>query len=510
MRILKNSFMKFKHIPFLLGLIGFFPLQAQDPVATKYSNLITEEALKTNLTILASDALEGRETGKRGQKMAAAFIKAHFEELGLVGPVSGDYYQPVTLFTAIPGDIYVKQADTKYVNFGDVVYYGTANSGGEVSTPLVFAGLGRKEDFDQLDVEGKSVLIHLKSEENFRAPVALARERKAKMIFIYSDDEENYKELVGQFKSYMGRGILSLNKPESKSGNAGVFFVSPAVAAKLMKTDGEKLKKASSADASKKPLKKIKPSSVVYQTTMDVSSLRSDNVLGYLEGTDKKDELVIITSHYDHIGMKPSGEGDLINNGADDDGSGTVTVMELAKAFAAAKKEGKGPRRSILFMTVTGEEKGLLGSDFYTQNPVFPLANTVVNLNIDMVGRRDPQHKDSAPYVYVIGSDKLSSKLHALSEEVNKTYTKLIFDYTYNDQNHPDRLYYRSDHWNFAKNNIPVIFYFDGIHEDYHLPSDEVDKIEFPLLKSRALTVFFTAWEIANRDERIQADQPAK
>src|SRR5690606_5012300 len=155
---------------------------------------------------------------------------------------------------------------------------------------------------------------------------------------------------------------------------------------------------------------------------------------------------------------------------------GTVSVMQIAKAFVQAREDGHGPRRSILFMTVSGEEMGLLGSDYYTQNPVFPLSNTVVNLNIDMVGRRDPQHKDSAPYVYVIGSDKLSTELHNLSEEVNKNTTKLIFDYTYNDQNHPDRLYYRSDHWNFAKNNVPIIFYFDGIHEDYHRPSDEVDK----------------------------------
>ena len=230
--------------------------------------------------------------------------------------------------------------------------------------------------------------------------------------------------------------------------------------------------------------------------------------MGFLEGTDKKDELVVVTAHYDHIGKRSRGEGDLINNGADDDGSGTVAVMSLAKAFTQAKKDGKGPRRSMLFMTVAAEEVGLLGSQYYTdKDPVFPLANTVVNLNVDMIGRTDPGHKDSAPYVYVIGSDKLSSDLHSLNEDMNKTYTKLIFDYTYNDQNHPERLYYRSDHWNFAKNNIPIIFYTDGIHEDYHKPSDEVDKIEFDLLTKRAQCVFYTAWEIANRDQRLVVDR---
>src|SRR5690606_823111 len=216
---------------------------------------------------------------------------------------------------------------------------------------------------------------------------------------------------------------------------------------------------------------------------------------------------LVITAHYDHIGKLTEGEGDLINNGADDDGSGTVAVIEMARAFAQAKEDGNGPRRSILFLAVSGEENGLLGSEYYSENPIFPLAQTMVNLNIDMIGRRDPEHSDSDPYVYVIGSDKLSSELHEVSEAVNKKYTNLIFDYTYNDENHPLRLYYRSDHWNFARKNIPIIFYFDGLHEDYHKPSDEVDKIEFDLLTIRTKCVFYTAWELANRERSIEPDK---
>lgn len=503
--------MKIKFFLIALMLACVIQVLAQDPTAVRYGNLITEAALKENLSILASDALEGRETGKRGQKMAAAFIRAHFEELGLTGPVNGSYFQPVTLYTSVPGNIYVKAAGKQFNNFQEVVYYGTAESGGEVTVPLVFVGKGRKEDFDQLEVAGKAVLIHLSEVDQFSVPVALARERKAKMVLLYTDYSEAYQEILDQLKSYMDGGMLSLTKPGAGStGGGGVFFVSPEAAPELMKTDKQKLSKAVAADASPKLLKKIRPATVTYHTSMAVTTLKTDNVLGFLEGTDKKDDVIIITAHYDHIGKLQSGEGDLINNGADDDGSGTVTVLELAKAFAAARKDGKGPRRSILFMTVTGEEKGLLGSDFYTQNPVFPLARTMVNLNVDMVGRRDAQHKDSPPYVYVIGSDKLSATLHRVSEEVNNKYNKLVFDYTYNDQNHPDQLYYRSDHWNFAKNNIPVIFYFDGIHEDYHKPSDEVDKIEFDLLQKRAQTVFYTAWELANREERIKPDQKVK
>jgi Zn-dependent M28 family amino/carboxypeptidase len=236
---------------------------------------------------------------------------------------------------------------------------------------------------------------------------------------------------------------------------------------------------------------------------MVTEKITSENVLGFLEGTDKKEELIIITAHYDHIGRN----GDQINNGADDDGSGTTSVIEIAEAFVAAKKNGNGPRRSILFMTVTGEEKGLLGSQYYTANPVFPLKNTVVNLNIDMVGRVDPKHVENPDYVYLVGSDRLSSELHEISEKVNETFSQLDLDYTYNDENHPERIYYRSDHWNFAKNNVPIIFYFNGTHEDYHRPTDTIDKINFDMLVKRARLVYHTAWVLSNRDERLVVDK---
>lgn len=480
---------------------------AQDKPAAKYVDAINAAVLREDLTILASDALEGRETGSRGQKMAAAFIKAHFESLGLAGPVDGDYTQPVTLYTSIPGEIYVRAGDRRFMNFEDIVYYGAADSDTEVSAPLVFAGNGSAEELKDLDIAGKCVLIKIQKEGGFREPISAAREKNARMVFLYNEDEAAFLELRNQFRNYLSGGTLSLKKPEKAAGGGqGVFFIPESVATALMNTTPEKLRAATAAGARKNALKKIKPSTVAFKTEMVVKTIKSDNVLGYLEGTDKKDELIVITAHYDHIGMLKSGTGDLINNGADDDGSGTVGVLALATAFSNAKENGDGPRRSILFMTVTGEEKGLLGSDYYTQNPVFPLENTMVNLNIDMVGRSDPQHKDSAPYVYVIGSDKLSTQLHEISERVNRENLNLEFDYTYNDQNHPDRLYYRSDHWNFAKNNIPIIFYFDGIHEDYHKPSDEVDKIEFDLLEKRIRTIFFTAWELANMDQRLVPD----
>ena len=203
----------------------------------------------------------------------------------------------------------------------------------------------------------------------------------------------------------------------------------------------------------------------------------------------------------DHIGTH---EGE-INNGADDDGSGTVAMMEIAEAFKQASLQGHTPKRSVVFLHVSGEEKGLLGSRYYVENPLYPLALTVANLNIDMIGRLDPKRKDKNPnYIYLIGSDKLSQELHDISEATNQKYTQLILDYTFNADDDPNRFYYRSDHYNFAKNNIPVIFYFNGTHEDYHKPSDTPDKINYPLLQKRTQLIFYTLCEIANRAERIK------
>ncbi|HAO07270.1 MAG TPA: peptidase M28 [Chryseobacterium sp.] len=228
----------------------------------------------------------------------------------------------------------------------------------------------------------------------------------------------------------------------------------------------------------------------------------SENILAFIEGSEKPEEIVVISGHYDHVGTRNG----VVYNGADDDGSGTVAVMEIAKAFQAAKKAGNGPKRSILFLHVTGEEHGLFGSEFYTDNPVFPLVNTVVDLNIDMIGRDDPENRGKQ-YVYVIGSEMLSSQLKVINEAANKKTNNLELNYKYDDPNDTERLYYRSDHYNFAKNNVPVAFFFDGIHEDYHKPTDDVEKIDYNLLAKRTQLVFTTAWEIANRPDRIVVDK---
>lgn len=480
---------------------------AQDAEVQSLGNTITEAELKDNLSILASDALEGRETGKRGQKMAAAFIKAYFEELGLQGPVDGDYYQHIELFTTSAGKSYVKVGDTRFNNFSDVTYYGNDDSAGEVSAQLVFAGDGSSEALKNIEIKDKAILLVPGDEFPDNAKLNALRNQGARMIFVsHSKTKAEFNVVSNQVRALGGSRDLTLKKPMDSDIIPGVFLVSPEMTEKFFGMTREQLVKIKESGYKKNAIRKIKPVEIRYLTSKGYQPVKSENVLGFLEGSDKKEEVLVITAHYDHVGKKEHGTGDLIHNGADDDGSGTVAVMQIAKAFVQAKLEGKGPRRSILFMLVTAEEKGLLGSLYYTQKPVFPLEQTVVNLNIDMIGRRDPQHRESPPYVYVIGADKLSRELNEVSEATNKLYTNLVFDYTYNDVDHPDRLYYRSDHWNFAKNNIPVIFYFDGIHEDYHKPSDEIDKIEFDLLTKRTQCIFYTAWEIANREKRIRPD----
>ena len=232
--------------------------------------------------------------------------------------------------------------------------------------------------------------------------------------------------------------------------------------------------------------------------------VKTENVAAVIKGSHFPNEYVILSAHLDHLGTNDNGD---VYNGADDDGSGTVALLEIAEAFKHAFDDGKGPKRSLVFLHFTGEEKGLLGSKFYTENPLYPLPSTIADLNIDMIGRINPKRNSNNPnYIYLIGSDKISMELHNISEEINEKYTQLELDYTYNKEDDPNRFYYRSDHYNFAKNNIPVIFYFSGTHEDYHKISDTADKILYSTLEKRTRLIFHTAWELANREEKIKID----
>lgn len=491
----------------LFSTAGF----AQVEEAKPYAETITIEDLKDYLGILASDVMEGRETGERGQQMAAAFIKSHFNDWNLEPPVKmgevDSYYQNVPLYISKLENAVVKVGNNIFENYGDIMYYGRFDMEREEELELIYAGDASEEALKAVNVEGKAVII-TGDDRNFRNRVEAVSDAGASLVFISrSPDVETYNTMVGRFKYWLQEGRLSLEKPSSDPKEKGIFFISPEFAPKVFGMSSDKFAQTHSnmEEGDYSGLKKMKPVKISYMIDHATTEIKSENVLGYLEGTDLKDEVIVLTAHYDHVGRNE----EEIFNGADDDGSGTSAVMEIAQAFATAAEKGDRPRRSLLFMLVTGEEKGLLGSAYYADNPIFPLENTVANLNIDMIGRVDPKYKEEGnqDYVYLVGSDRLSTELHEISENINASTTNLTLDYTYNDENHPDRIYYRSDHWNFAKNNVPVIFYFNGVHEDYHKPTDTVEKIEWDILHKRTRLVFFTAWELANRDTRPVVDK---
>jgi Zn-dependent M28 family amino/carboxypeptidase len=319
----------------------------------------------------------------------------------------------------------------------------------------------------------------------------------AGIVIVTMEGQANFDRIANRYKSMGSRGRIGFDQEIKQRP---IFMVSSDKMAQLFGAPVETLKEAAKANPTS-----IAAQKASYHIVKTKTPVEAVNVMGFLEGTDKKEEVLVISSHYDHVGV--SAEGDAFN-GADDDGSGTVSVMEIAEAFAMAAKDGIKPRRSILFLNVTGEEKGLLGSEYYSENPVFPIANTVNNINIDMVGRIDYEYQkeENKDYVYVIGSEMLSSQLKKINEYNNITYTNLKLDYRYDAEDDPNRFYYRSDHYNFAKFNIPVIFFFNGVHDDYHQVTDTVDKIEFPLMNKRAHLIFHTAWDLANRDQRTPVD----
>ncbi|MCF8465153.1 MAG: M28 family peptidase [Flavobacteriales bacterium] len=502
--------------------------QAQkDELQLKYAETITAKDLRSRLEIIASDDFEGRETGQLGQKKAAEYIKERFQEFGYQ-PIEklGGYFQPFKLQLTYPDTVKLVVGNDSLEFLKDMYYFPGFGDIRIETDMLLFHGYGiESENYNDYknvtptnrvimilggeptDKKGNSLITGTKEKSEWTTDwsmkIELAQAKGAKALLVIDD---NFSTSVTQFGRYIKRPNLELGDTPSDKTGIPLIYISSKMADKICAGAGMKdLRKKMISGISKKkaPHKQdIVNLPIVIDVKKSREELTSENVLAYLEGTEKPNELVVVTAHYDHLGKK----GDDIFNGADDDGSGTTSLLELAEAFALAKKDGHGPKRSMLFMTVSGEEKGLLGSEFYADNPVFPLENTVANLNIDMIGRIDENHAPDSNYVYIIGSDKLSTELHELSEKTNKTYSGIDFDYTYNDENDPNKFYYRSDHYNFAKNNIPVIFYFTGVHEDYHQPTDTVDKIMFQKTEKIARLIFHTAWEIANRDERLKVD----
>lgn len=479
----------------MMGLMT--PVLAQNPTQVKYANTITVEDLTKHLTYLASDEMKGRDTGSPEGKIAAQYLADFYKGLGLSAPVNGSYFQNVPLVSTNFTKVTLQIGKAKLVENTDFVFTGDGNMAKAAKADLVFLGLVTDENLAKVDVKGKLVGLWAVGVRSNDLVNKVMDAGAAGIVIVTMEGQANFDRIANRYKTLAGRGRIGFDQEIKQRP---IFMVSSDKMAQLFGTPVETLKEAAKSNPTS-----ITSQKATYQVVKTKTPVEAVNVMGFLEGTDKKEEVLVISSHYDHVGVSSTGE---VFNGADDDGSGTVSVMEIAEAFALAAKDGNKPRRSILFLNVTGEEKGLLGSEYYAENPVFPIANTVNNINIDMVGRIDYEYQkaENKDYIYVIGSEMLSSHLKKINEYNNITYTNLILDYRYDAEDDPNRFYYRSDHYNFAKFNIPVIFFFNGVHDDYHQVTDTVDKIEFPLMTKRAQLIFHTAWDLANRDQRTPVD----
>ena len=449
--------------------------------ATKYKEKITSTFLEKHLSVLASDEFEGRETTTKGQKKAAKYLRDFLKEKGIKSAIDTSYYQQflvdVTDFNNVK--LSVNNAE---IPFLDGFYsFGNPENKSMHNTPLIDVGYGIINDeineYDQKDVNGKIVIMNegvrskadKLSEGNWRNKLKSAEKYGAAAILIKSKDYQNSDQ---QIKAYIKNPRMKMHNKVKNNKHIPVFIVDESLFSK--------------------------DTTYIIGFSTSVSTLKTaENVISYIPG--KTDETIVISAHYDHIGYD-QGE---ICNGADDDGSGTVSLMSIANAFQTAYNDGHQPERNIVFLMVSGEEKGLFGSQYYSENPIFKLEHTITNLNIDMIGRQDTIQKDNN-YIYLIGSDRISKDLHNINEQVNQKHINFRLDYTYNALDDPNQFYYRSDHYNFAKNNIPVIFYFGGLHEDYHKPTDEVDKIDFKKLETTSQYIFLTAWELAFRKKTIK------
>ena len=515
---------------FLLPLLVFcLQAFAQNEDAVKYASVITGNGLKKHLTVIASDEMQGRETGTDGQRKAAAYIEEQFKKIGLKIPAGMAGYQqfyPLYQDSMISSKIKIGDSDLVYST--DYIIPAFTNEKGIFkSDKIIFAGYGIEDsaysDYTDLNVKGKTVIIVLGeprqdgkfiitrtnrgSDWSFiglAKKLTLAAKKGATGVLIINPVQETFNPQAVE-NSRKTSVFFPANKKDSTLNYA---LVSHAFIKKLMGPGNDSLfahiKRSGllPKNYSFEKSEKIEFNYDEYRTTIYAS-----NVLGIIEGTDKKNEYVFLTGHYDHLGL----HNGKIYYGADDDGSGTVGVLQMAEAFAKAKAEGKGPRRTIVFMTVSGEEKGLWGSKFYSDHPIYPLDKTSVDLNTDMVGRIDTERKkeDTLNYIYVVGHDKLSSDLPVINEAINKKYSNLTLDYKFDDPADKERIYFRSDHYNFARKGVPVLFFYDGMLKgDYHRPTDTIDKINWPLYESRVRLIFHTAWEIANRDEMLKRDIP--
>ncbi len=501
---------------------------AEVSVVEKYAQIINKNTLNVIATKLASEEFAGRETGMKGQKLAADYIADQFKTYG-IPPVKAldGYFQEFPITTTYAEGVKITAAGKNFQFMKDYFYFRGFGDTVMAKNKIVFKGHGIADDKfndyantdningnvlmflagDPTNKKGKSIITG--SEEpsswatSWRKKIDQAKKYKpAAILIVLKDFDKSAKDL----KEFISEPTTALSTEKQKAAGMPVIYISRAMADQLIAPSGKSISKIEKVITKKgKPEEFENMQPIVLDIKRKKEQMKGENVLGFIAGCEKPEEVVVVTAHYDHLG-EHNGK---IYYGADDNASGTSVIMNIAQAFAEAKKAGHCPSRSVLIMPVSGEEKDLLGSEYYTNNPVYPLENTVANLNVDMVGRIDKKHEGDGNYIYLIGSDRLSNELHEVCEQVNEKYSKIKLDYTYNDPNDPNSYYTRSDHYNFAKNNVPVIFYFNGEHPDYHKPTDTIDKLDFDKMEKIGRLIFYTAWELANRPDRVKLNEKA-
>lgn len=488
--------------------------------------------MRTHLSILASDSLEGRETGKPGIDKAKDYIIKYLTNLGVgVFPFTSIKTQPVafTYSSWKDADIFVDKKRFKHL--WDFIGFPNLNTDlfNVNDKEVIFLGYGIEDaiysDYKKVNVAGKIIMINRGepvdkegksfitgsdklstwSDDDLVQKLELAKSKGVKLVLIIEND---IKKLLDKNRNkLLGNNLELGNQKDVVLKTANHLYISSTIAKEIIgKNDGKIIK-------ARKNFAKGKATNVVLATDLvgtnlikTTTILEGNNIIATFEGKSKSDEQVIVSAHYDHLGKR----GDDVFNGADDNGSGTTTLISLAKASMQSYLRNERAERSISYIWFCGEEKGLLGSLYYSKNPIYPLDKTVVDINVDMVGRQDEKYKDNPDYIYVIGSDRLSSDLHKINEDLNQKYTQITLDYTYNSENDPNQYYFRSDHYNFAKNGIPSIFFFSGVHEDYHKKTDDIEKINFEKMVKIGKLVYHNIWAIANRPERLKVDGEIK
>jgi hypothetical protein len=491
---------KFKH--FLFIYFCFFVHQqafTQKDPSKHLAESITVSALKKHISTLASDEMEGRENGKKGQKKAAAYIMQQLVNAG-ISPIMGTYFQDVPFIEIVPEQIkiFINGKPLSYIK--DFEHYKDFDNATIQQAECLFVAFGSKKSFAVADknftVKDKIIFIAGGSEKknipSISKRVEYAHDLEAKAVFIIQDSGEFSSD-----SSYLMEREQALVRDFSNP--IPVFFIAQNYADSLFQSTDFSLKKW---------LKKSKPRHLDLILDIEVKmvndSQKGENVLAFIPGTELKNEIVILLAHYDHLGVK----GNEVFNGADDNATGTAALIEIAKTLQLAKSKGSGFKRSVLFILTTGEEKGLLGSKYYVQNPLFSPEQTFAVLNVDMIGRSDEKHQSNPKYIYLVGANFISPVLQEICETQNDKYTNLALDYTYNSKDHPERFYYRSDHYPFARQGVPSVFYFSGIHNDYHQNTDTVEKINFEKVQLVTRFIFHTAWDLLNTERSLIPKKP--